>query len=96
MTLYSRWHDSGHEPSCEPNPDFPHGVLVDFSVGLPSCETLLPYPALRCGYFLVACTECTARVMVTTAGREDDPRAIRVACLKNTPDRCGRGSRRTQ
>lgn len=80
-----RWHDSGRAPQCAPNPRYPQGVHVDMSAGaVPSCETPLPYPARRCGYYVVACRLCSFRGAITTAGRPDDPCAVRVACQRGT------------
>ena len=76
------WVDSGRKPQCAPNPKFPDGIDIDLSVeGAPACFTTLPYPAPRCGVFTVTCSICGQRVIVTTAGRSDDPRALRMACV---------------
>jgi hypothetical protein len=75
-----KWHDSGREPQCEPDPDYPSGKDVDGSFGLPSCETPLPYPARRCGHYVVRCRLCGYSVAITTAGRPDDPRSLRMPC----------------
>jgi hypothetical protein len=76
-----KWWDSGEEPQCEPNPNYPEGIDLDLtSVGMPSCETKLPYPAKRIGHYVVTCTKCGLRFAVTTAGRPDDPRSVKVGC----------------
>jgi hypothetical protein len=46
-----------------------------------TCSTSLPYPATRCGLYLVTCDICHTRNVVTSAGRRDDPRSIKLACL---------------
>ena len=75
------WIDGHREPQCAPDPDFPEGIDVDVSDKMPvTCFAALPYPAKRCGYFRVVCGTCGLTVAVTTAGRPDDPRSIRVAC----------------
>jgi|SRR5262245_22628996 hypothetical protein len=75
------WIDRGEEPKGTANPAHPHGVDIDMTRGLePSCRASLPYPAPRCGYYHIACRSCGLTVMVTTAGRRDDPCSIRVAC----------------
>lgn len=74
------WIDSGREPQCAPNPDYPNGVDVDASGGGPSCSTPLPYPAPRCGMLVAECLTCGYRAAVTTAGRPDDPRSLTVGC----------------
>lgn len=79
------WIDSGRDPKCAPNPEFPNGMDVDLSNGAPMrCMKLLPYPAKRCGYYVVECTACGLRVGVTTAGRPDDPRTVKLGCLPHS------------
>jgi DNA-directed RNA polymerase subunit RPC12/RpoP len=75
------WIDAGREPSCKPNPAYPDGIDIDLSRGASvRCQTALPYPARRCGAYVVECPVCGIRVMVTTAGRPDDPRSVKIAC----------------
>lgn len=75
------WIDEGREPKCAPNPNFPQGRDLDMSErGISSCQTDLPYPAKRCGIFLLECGICGLRVGITTAGRPDDPRSAKVSC----------------
>lgn len=78
------WYDHEREPQVPPNPDYPNGV----DVTRPSehknrayCTVELPYPAKRCGVFLVKCNVCNVTVGITTAGRPDDPRSVEVVCL---------------
>lgn len=81
MSLQVEWLDSGREPKCAPDPRYPNGIDVDVSCGSPaSCVSQLPYPAQRCGVFRVVCKECGYSIFVTTAGRLDDPRSIRIPC----------------
>ena len=70
------WLDSGREPLCNPNPDYPDGK----DVGEGPCKVELPYPAKRCGLYLVFCLACGNLTGVTTAGRSDDPRSVRLQC----------------
>jgi hypothetical protein len=75
------WHDSGREPQCAPDPAYPNGIDIDASEGAATrCKSTLPYPAKRCGYFMVECRCCGIRVTITTAGRPDDPRSITLPC----------------
>lgn len=75
------WIDAGREPRVAPNPEYPDGKDLDTSDGAAkSCFTELPYPARRCGTYIVECETCGLRVGVTTAGRPDDPRSLKVAC----------------
>lgn len=75
------WHDSGKEPECAPNPEYPNGIDLDCAMGAErACTVRLPYPARRCGSYLIECSECGMSVVCTTAGRPDDPRSIKLPC----------------
>ena len=75
------WHDAGREPQCAPNPQYPNGIDLDCADGAEAtCMTGLPYPAKRCGLYTVTCELCGQTVAVTTAGRPDDPRTLKMAC----------------
>lgn len=80
------WQDHGREPRNQPDPRYPTGVDIDFSTwcvdGWPSCKVDLPYPAKRCGAYLIECEGCGMTVVVTTAGRTDDPRSVKFGCRK--------------
>jgi hypothetical protein len=66
---------------CDPNPDFPEGIALDATRGQTiTCLVKLPYPAPECGMWLVKCQACGIRVMVTAAGRMDDPVSIKLPC----------------
>lgn len=80
MQFSIHWVDGEREPQCPANPSFPSGVDVDLAQGRPSCKRRLPYPAPRCGAFIVECQLCGANALITTAGRADDPRSIKLAC----------------
>lgn len=80
QTMKVTWIDSGREPRCAPNPAYPGGKDLDISGGLRSCVTALPYPAKRCGYYVVECEKCGLSIACTTAGRADDPRSLRIPC----------------
>ena len=76
-----KWIDYEREPQCQPDPKFPTGVDIDASNGsAKTCTARLPYPAKRCGIYVVECVKCGKRVGATTAGRPDDPRSIKIAC----------------
>lgn len=83
MTLKFEWVDAGQEPQCAPNPAYPDGIDIDISAGAePCCSVALPYPARRIGHYRVTCDTCGLSVAVTTAGRPDDPRSLKVACKR--------------
>lgn len=77
------WIDHGREPQCPPDPEYPNGIDIDASGGaLSTCRVFLSYPAKRCGVYAVQCLMCGNSVMVTTAGRPDDPRSVKIACKR--------------
>lgn len=81
MTHKISWIDHGREPKCQPDPEYPTGKDVGcVEDGQKSCKVDLPYPAKRCGVFIVECETCKVRVAVTTAGRPDDPRSLTMPC----------------
>src|SRR5882672_6529610 len=72
LMLTVDWIDRGRSPRNPPNPLFPKGIDMDVTFGAARfCSTLLPYPAKRCGYFVVRCTLCKTSIVITTAGRAD-------------------------
>jgi hypothetical protein len=78
------WVDGERAPSGVPDPRYPEGVNLDIAAGRsPNCQVGLPYPAPRCGFFVVTCDFCGVRIAVTTAGRPDDPRSVRIACQRD-------------
>jgi hypothetical protein len=78
------WIDSGRWPSQPPDPAFPDGCVLDVSRGCQqTCRVDLPYPAKRIGQYIIVCERCGTNAMVTTAGRRDDPRSIRLACKQS-------------
>lgn len=75
------WFDGKRSPQHPPNPEYPDGMDLDVSGGSSmACSTPLSYPAPRIGHYIVQCQLCEMRVVVTTAGRPDDPRSVRMAC----------------
>lgn len=76
------WIDGGREPRCAPDPAYPTGKDIRISKEFDgrNCLVELPYPARRCGFYLVECSMCGVRVAVTTAGRPDDPRSAQIPC----------------
>lgn len=78
------WIDHKREPQCAPDPAYPNGKDIDNGGRqAPGCWTDLPYPAKRCGLYIVECERCGYRVAITTAGRSDDPRSVRIPCKPN-------------
>jgi hypothetical protein len=75
------WIDREREPENPPDPRYPDGIDIDLALGRqPTCTVKLPYPAPRCGIYSIDCKRCDQFTMVTTAGRPDDPRSVKLAC----------------
>jgi hypothetical protein len=84
MTLKVTWIDGHRLPQVRSNPAHPNGIDIDLTGSASkTCTTALPYPAKRCGMYDIICDQCGLRVAVTTAGRLDDPRSVKVACKLN-------------
>jgi len=81
--LTAEWFDRGDFARNAPDPRYPYGIDVDLSrQASASCRVELDYPAPRCGQWLLLCNVCGLSAVVTTAGRADDPRSVRVACKR--------------
>lgn len=66
---------------CPPDPTYPHGVAVSAPPGcMVSCKVMLPYPAPECGVWHVVCNACDFSIMITAAGRPDDPVSVCLPC----------------
>lgn len=79
-----QWIDHQKEPRCPPDPNYPTGIDVDVAGDAERwCFTEVPYPARRCGMYVIDCQECGLCIGVTTAGRPDDPRSVKMACKKD-------------
>jgi hypothetical protein len=75
------WVDGKREPKHPPDRAYPTGLDIDLSMGRkPACMSPLPYPAPRCGHYVIECRACGANVVLTTAGRVDDPKSLKMAC----------------
>lgn len=80
-TFLVKWIDGKRSPTCVPDLRYPNGVALDVTGGRqPACLVPLPYPAKRCGYYYVECNRCKFNVLITTAGRIDDPVSVRLPC----------------
>src|SRR5215831_13726619 len=75
------WVDGETEPKNPANPAYPNGIDVEmYKPGQTTCNVKLGYPAKRCGAYHLYCRVCQVGIIVTTAGRRDDPRSVKVAC----------------
>jgi hypothetical protein len=84
--LKVQWIDAGREPPKEPpHLGYLNGRDIDISgCAANTCSIPLPYPAKRCGRYEIECDQCALTAAVSTTGRSDDPRWLKVAC-KNSP-----------
>lgn len=77
------FHDAQREPQVPFNRDHPWGQTIDVTMGRePSCTVELPWPADRCGMFVAECLTCGFTVGLSAAGRVDDPREVKMPCMK--------------
>jgi hypothetical protein len=67
---------------CPPNLRYPHGTHIDLGTR-PACLVSLPYPAPRCGWFLLDCPVCRENLLVTVSGQRDDPCSVMLPCRKS-------------
>lgn len=73
--------DSGRSPTQKPDPAYPDGREIDLrQAGQKGCCYNLPYPAPRCGVYIVECDVCGYRAAITVAGRPDDPNKVTMPC----------------
>lgn len=64
---------------CPADPRYPEGVDV-LVPGDPHCVVKIPCPAPECGHWVVTCRACRVQVLMTAAGRPDDPRQLTLPC----------------
>lgn len=75
------WIDRHQQPRGLPDPKYPNGRVLNMAIGArKTCSVELDHPTKGCGYYLLVCERCHLRVVVTTAGRVDDPRKVKLAC----------------
>lgn len=75
------WIGREREPQNPADPRYPNGIDLDISKGAKrTCSSKLPYPTPHCGYLYVECRTCGTNALITTAGRADDPRSVKLAC----------------
>lgn len=68
---------------CAPDPKYPHGIALDGTQSAgKTCKVELPYPAPECGMWRIDCDECSMSIIVTAAGRADDPISVKMSCLE--------------
>jgi len=80
MALNIKWNSANRKAQNPPDPRFPNGVVIDAPGTSEFCKVKPEYPAPECGQWLISCSVCGASMMVTAAGRIDDPVEIHVSC----------------
>jgi len=76
------WIDSGRTAKDKPNPAFPDGRHVG-PVGTPMKHCVVPLRRAldkRIGCHRIVCDRCGQTVLVTAAGRPDDPISCTLIC----------------
>lgn len=86
---YTKWIGNGQKPTCSPDPDYPNGRSMDLTNdATPNCTVTLPhYPSDGRGVWVIGCFGCKLRIAITSAGRPDDPRTVKMACLSEAAHR---------
>jgi hypothetical protein len=75
------WVDQHRPPKHPPDPAWPNGAAIDVALNaLRACRLELPYPAARCGLWVITCKQCGYAMSLATTGQADDPRSVRVPC----------------
>jgi hypothetical protein len=75
------WVDQHREASYPADSAYPNGSAIDVALDAPhACRVELPYPAARCGLWVVTCRVCGFAIALSTSGRADDPRSARLPC----------------
>lgn len=85
MTIDVTFIDAGRTATDKPDPKYPDGMdlnLAPHALAKVCCRNL-PRPAPRCGQYAIICRTCGLRVVITVAGRSDDPRTITLPCKAN-------------
>ena len=84
--LEIHWIDRGRKATQPSDPAYPKGKDIDATNGAKSCLAVLACPAPRgkedrqCGLWAIKCRRCGTMNIITTAGRADDPRSVRLPC----------------
>jgi len=75
------WVDGHRTSTYAADPSYPAGVAIDVALDAPkACRLELAYPAARCGMWVITCRRCGFAISLSTAGRADDPKSVRVPC----------------
>ena len=75
------WVDQHHETTRPADPNYPLGTAIDVALDATrACRLELRCPAARCGLWVITCRVCSYAIALSTTGRADDPRSVRVPC----------------
>jgi hypothetical protein len=78
------WLSRHRKANVAPNPKYPNGLDID-SGQRPACKVELSYPAECVGMYYVECLDCKANMIITAAGRPDDPKSVMLPCRQPGP-----------
>lgn len=75
------WCDGHRESTYPADAGYPNGTAIDVALDATrACRLELPYPAARCGLWVITCRQCAFSIALSTSGRADDPRSARLPC----------------
>jgi hypothetical protein len=75
------WIDLHRSSDAPADPAWPCGSAIDVALdALTACRLELPWPAERCGLWIVTCRRCGFHIRLETAGRADDPCSVKIPC----------------
>jgi hypothetical protein len=81
MSIEVYFLDSGREPQCKADPRYPDGVHLNLAVGAEQkCTRNVPWPAPRCGTYVIECKKCGFKGAIKVGGSPDDPRIVTMPC----------------
>jgi hypothetical protein len=78
------WLSRHRKTQVAPDPNHPNGKDIDGGQR-PACKVELPYPAECVGLYYAECLDCKANMLITVAGRPDDPKTVMLPCRQLGP-----------
>jgi hypothetical protein len=75
------WIDGARVATYPADPSYPDGQAIDVALdAVRACRVELACPAAGVGLWLVVCRGCGYAITLSTAGRADDPKSVRLPC----------------
>jgi hypothetical protein len=78
------WLSRHRKAQTAADPNHPNGRDIDGGQR-PACKVELQYPAECVGLYYVECLDCKSNMLITTAGRPDDPKTVMLPCRQLGP-----------